>query len=106
MKELTSCELNLVSGGNGPSIDPENAQILKDIAIDTALGAATTPLAPWVGGGLGAASSVIHGAINHGPVNVPVDAMIGPSWNGSGMSSQCYYDKDFVMGNPMACPGM
>ena len=84
MKELNYDELNMVSGGKGPGIDPANAQVLKDIAIDVGIGAALTPSAPMVGGGLAAVGSVIHGAINHGPVNVPVPVLIGPSWNGSG----------------------
>ena len=83
MKELKTCELELVSGGNGPAIDPANKKILKDIAIDAGLGALTTPLTPWVGAGYGAAASVIHSAINNGPVNVPVPVLVGPSWNGS-----------------------
>ncbi|MFT8209734.1 MAG: hypothetical protein ACMZI0_02235 [Symbiopectobacterium sp.] len=39
MKELSSFEVDLVSGGNGPAIDPANAQIIKDITIDAGLGA-------------------------------------------------------------------
>jgi len=79
MKELILGELGLVSGANGPS----NAQVLKDIAIDAGLGAATTPLTPWVGAGYGAAASVIHGAINNGPVNVPVPVLVNPSFSGA-----------------------
>lgn len=84
LNEIESVSGAAVSGAKGPGIDPGNAQIIKDIAIDAVLGAMFTPGAPWLGGGMGAVGSVIHGAINHGPVNVPIPVLIGPSWNGSG----------------------
>lgn len=84
MRALSFNEMSMAFGAGGPSIDPGNAQVIKDIAIDAGIGAVFTPGAPWLGAGLGAAGSVIHGAINHGPVGVPVQVGIGPSWNGSG----------------------
>ncbi|WP_156365586.1 hypothetical protein [Erwinia sp. Leaf53] len=48
MKELTLIEKNKVSGAKGPGIDPANAQIIKDIAIDAGTGAALTPGSPWI----------------------------------------------------------
>lgn len=84
MKVLSLNEIEMVSGASGPSIDPGNAQIIKDVAIDAGIGAAFTPGAPWIGGGLGAAGSVIHGAINNGPVGVEMPKIpLGPTWNGS-----------------------
>ncbi|MEB7885391.1 E492 group microcin [Serratia fonticola] len=84
MKVLTANEIEMVSGASAPGIDPANAQVIKDIAIDAGIGAMLTPGAPWLGGGLSAAGSVIHGAINHGPVNVPMPSLpLGPTWNGS-----------------------
>ncbi|MDH8008180.1 hypothetical protein QIG60_25200, partial [Klebsiella pneumoniae] len=32
----------------------------------------------------GALQTVGQGLIDHGPVNVPIPVLIGPSWNGSG----------------------
>lgn len=66
MKELILTETKMISGGNGPSIDPGNAQVLKDIAIDAGIGAALTPASSRIGAGLGAVGSVIHGAIKVG----------------------------------------
>ena len=72
MRKLILVEITMISGGSGPSIDPGNAQVLKDIAIDAGIGAALTPASPWIGAGLGAVGSVIHGAIKVGQtVQIP-----------------------------------
>ncbi|ATA26495.1 hypothetical protein BIY26_21310 [Brenneria goodwinii] len=84
MRALNVYEIKMASAAGTPGIAPGNAQIIKDVAIDAGIGAAFTPGAPLIGAGLGAAGSVIHGAINHGPVCVPIPVMIGPTWNGSG----------------------
>lgn len=40
MKVLSLNEIEMVYGASGPSIDPGNAQIIKDVAIDAGIGAA------------------------------------------------------------------
>lgn len=81
MKTLDFLEMRSVTGAGAPN----NSQIVKDLAIDAGLGAAFTPGMPWIGAGLGMATNVIHGAINNGPVNVPIPRVpMGPTWNGSG----------------------
>lgn len=53
MKVLNLNEIKMVSGASGPSIDPGNAQIIKDVGIDAGIGTMFTPATPWLGGGLG-----------------------------------------------------
>ncbi|MGL5389107.1 MAG: microcin [Serratia sp. (in: enterobacteria)] len=86
MEEINIENLSLVAGSNGA--DP-NSQLLHDLGNNMAWGAGLgTAFGGGVGGALtgavgGALQTVGQGLIDHGPVNVPVPVLIGPSWNGS-----------------------
>ncbi|AKA38376.1 hypothetical protein NE897_12000 [Yersinia ruckeri] len=85
MIKLNNEEMSCVYG----SVD--NRQVIKDILIDSVLGAGFGapggPPGMLLGAGLGASQSVIHSAINHGPVDVKIPTVpMGPIWNGSGVN--------------------
>ncbi|OJT36105.1 hypothetical protein [Serratia plymuthica] len=90
MKELSGAMLNAISGGTDP-----NTQLMNNLGNNMAWGAG---LAAASGGGIvgagvgavgGAVQTVVQGAINHGPVNVPIPQVpMGPSWNGSAGGSR------------------
>ncbi|MFK8258717.1 microcin [Erwinia sp. AnSW2-5] len=67
-----------------------NKQLGHDLASSIAWGAgfgAVTggPGGALIGAGSAAVQTVVQGAINHGPVNVPIPTIpMGPTWNGSG----------------------
>ncbi|MDR3433369.1 MAG: microcin [Rouxiella aceris] len=65
-----------------------NAQLIKDMGTNVVWGAVLGSPGGVAGATLGAVGSVLQtigqGLIDHGPVNVPIPVLIGPSWNGSG----------------------
>ncbi|PNS12743.1 microcin [Mixta theicola] len=83
MKEINHYLLTSVSGA---AVDAANQEVIKQISTNMAYGAgwgAITGGAPGavVGATGGALQTVIQGAINHGPVNVPIPKFpMGPVW--------------------------
>ena len=85
MREISQKDLNLAFGAG--ETDP-NTQLLNDrgnnMAWGAALGAPGGLGSAALGAAGGALQTVGQGLIDHGPVNVPIPVLIGPSWNGSG----------------------
>lgn len=103
MKELNVNQINHVVGAGE---DDPNVQIISDLGNNVAwgagLGAVTGgPTGALIGGVGGAVQTVGQGLIDHGPVSVPVDAMIGPSWNGS--SGMTFCEMKGMVGGESGC---
>ncbi|UQY45011.1 microcin [Mixta hanseatica] len=77
---------SLLASVSGAAVDPANQEVIKQMTTNMAYGAgwgAITGGAPGalVGATGGALQTVIQGAINHGPVNVPIPKVpMGPVW--------------------------
>ncbi|MBK0004850.1 hypothetical protein [Erwinia sp. S38] len=110
MKELSDFDIETISGSGG-----ESAAQLAGALAGTWLSGGN----PYVGALGGYAAGEIYDGIKNGYETAPPiteglrsynpnynPGLIGGGWSGGGMSSQCFYDKDFVMGNPLECAGM
>jgi hypothetical protein len=88
-KDYTMKKINgyLLASVSGAAVDPANQAVIKDISTNMTYGAGWGAI---TGGGVpgalmgatgGALQTVIQGAINHGPVNVPIPKVpMGPVW--------------------------
>lgn len=85
MKEIKDNLLQDITGAGNP-----NQQLVHDFGTNVAWGAGLGgltggPAGAFIGGAGGAVQTVVQGAFNHGPVNVPIPRVpMGPTWNGSG----------------------
>lgn len=81
MRELSKQDLVLVFGSGDP-----NEKLVSDLGSNMAWGAAFGvrggPAGIAAGAAAGALQTIGQGVYNHGPVNVPIPVLIGPSWNG------------------------
>lgn len=108
MREIDESMLINISGAGSEPAD-SNQQVLSSLGQNMAWGAglgAVGGVAGVVSGAVGGAvQTVVEGAINHGPVNVPIPTVpMGPSWNGSGGGgSPCLLDKELMLSRPMSC---
>ncbi|EKN3569499.1 TPA: microcin [Yersinia enterocolitica] len=103
MKEISDNNILLQISGAG---DSNNSAIAGSFGKDVAWGIGTGlitggPGGAVIGAGVAATQNVIQGAINHGPVNVPIPTVpMGPTWNGSRPYADIEYQVCKMTGGP------